>query len=232
MSSMRYDDLLEKLTQPGCAVCHMIQRDVARYLDALLYEYVNKIPTHQAFRAGRGLCNTHYWQLRHTRRGSAVGTAKLSVSVLDEILRIEDQAAPMRSGLARLRGKVSALADALEPEGPCIACKTMQDSEVMYIGMIADHLNEADFQAVFRDSSGLCLPHVRLALRQMKRSSDSELFLTIQRGIWERLKAELETYVRKNQVDHLGEVIGGEGDSWLRAIALLSGEPGIFGLRR
>lgn len=232
MSSMRYDNLLAMFGQHGCAVCNMIRHDVARYLDALLYEYVNEIPVYKAFRAGRGLCNPHYWQLIHTRRGSALGISRLSAVALDEILQIEAQSAPLKAGFAWLRGRTSALADALEPVGPCLACEKLNESEAMYVEMMAEHIHDSRLQEVYRQSEGLCLPHVRQVLRQMKNARDSEALLTIQRVIWERIKAELEEYIRKNQAENLGEPVGKEGDAWQRVISVMSGQRDIFGLRR
>jgi hypothetical protein len=81
---LAYFDLIVTFATPGCAVCNLVLSDVDQYLDSLLYEYVNERETHRTFRASRGLCNEHSWQiLRYS--GSSLGIAILSHAVIDEL---------------------------------------------------------------------------------------------------------------------------------------------------
>jgi hypothetical protein len=81
------------------------------------------------------------------------------------------------------------------------------------------------FEANFKVSSGLCLPHLRLALRQPASREAANALAYAQRDIWQRLKTELETFQRKSDINHAHETRGEEGDSWVRAIGLLAGSP-------
>lgn len=233
-NSMRYFDLVEALDQSGCAVCNLVLRDVDRYLDSLLYEYVNREETHHAFRIGRGLCSLHGMQVAQAK-GGALGVAILFNAALDEVQQVGATSSPAQlSSLARLRGRNSAalLADALEPAGSCPVCEHLTRSEASYIAIMAEHIADAQIQSAYRHSSGLCLPHVRMVLRQISNPSRAELFAHLQYEIWRRLRDELELFIRKSNVRANIGPVGEEGDSWRRAITALAGEAGVFGLRR
>ncbi len=221
---MRYFDLLERFEQSGCAVCNLTQRDVDRYLDALLYEYVNKVPTHQAIRAGRGLCNPHTWQLLNTRKGNVISISILYRAVLDEAEEIERKHAS-KLGFSRLFNRQS-LADDLEPVEMCMACDKQNESEAMYIHMVAEHFHEVHVQELYRNSEGLCLPHIRLLLRAMKSAELTKAFLKMQREHWSRLHAHLDSFIHKFIEDDDHEAV------WQRAMRLLAGHKDMFRLRR
>mgnify|MGYP000641262459 CR=1 FL=1 len=227
-SSPQYYDLLDKFAEPGCAICKLLQRDAARYIDSLLYEYVNDVATQRHYRAARGLCNVHSWQMQQSK-GSVLNIAILSSQALDEIETLE--AGPMRGGL-NLRRNKSSLADALQPTAPCPACTRLNEAEAMIVDCLGKNLDEPRLQTAFRDSAGLCLHHVRLVLRYLDKPAQAETFIAIQRDTWARLQAELQEFIRKADANFTGEGFGTEADSWQRAISALAGEPGVFGLRR
>ncbi|MBI5671550.1 MAG: hypothetical protein HZC41_26460 [Chloroflexi bacterium] len=229
-----YYDLIEACAQPGCPVCSLLLRDAHRFIDSLLYEYVTKPSTNDTFRAARGLCNVHNWQL--TRFGSQVlGIAILQDAALDEVLKlIEANPAQASSALSRWLGSNArpALADRLEPERPCPVCESVAETEKMYLDTLNTYLGNERFQSAFRDSAGLCLPHFRAALRQVADADALERLLTLQTTIWQQLKRELETFITKNDYRYAGDPMGVERDSWLRAISTLAGKDEVFGTRR
>lgn len=224
-TSFAYYDLLEAFPQDGCAVCRLLLRDVDRYLDGLLYEYVNEADTHAAFRSGRGLCNTHSWQLRRYR-GGALGSAILCGAALDEVLRTLERPGP-RTGRRLLgnSGAGAALADALGPQAPCPACQKQTEAAARYSLMIAT--DDARLLGAYRDSQGLCLPHFRAVLRQANGREAVHKLVDIQREIWQRLYAEVQTFITRQDYRYSAEQAGEEGDSWLRVIATLAGEQGL-----
>ncbi len=233
-----YHTFLETFPKPGCAVCNMLLRDGDSFLDSLMYEYVNDLNTHAAFRASRGLCNEHSWQLTDYL-GNALGIAILYRAAIDETLKIigqtSDKITP-QSRLGRLLGaspehSASSLADRLEPSGPCVACEMLIKSEKLYIQVFNDYLSDIPLQDAYRNSDGLCLPHFRQALRQANNPERLDLLLSIQCEIWAKLKAEIGEFEQKiNQ--QISEMTESEGNSWLRAIGRMAGEKGLFGLRR
>lgn len=237
VTPVTYFDLIETFSQPGCAVCSLLLRNVDRSLDALLYEYVNDPDTHRAFRTRRGLCNEHSWQLaRHT--GNALGIAILYEAAVDEVLKTIDRV-PLgvdpQSGLGRLLGSAgkpnaSLLADRLEPAGMCRICELLADSEKQYLHILSDYLGDERMLEAFRSSDGLCLPHFRQLLRRIRHPADLQHLLSIQTAIWSRLREELAEYRDKSDYRRIREGMGAEGSSWLRAIGRLAGEKGVFGV--
>ncbi len=232
-----YFDLIDAFPEPGCAVCRLLQRNAARSLDSLLYEYVTDPDTQQAFRKRRGLCNEHSWQmLRHT--GNALGIATLIGASLDEVLHVLTQT-PLgvdpQSGLGRLlsagsKHNLSGLADQLEPTGACLICSQLSDAEGQYIHVFCQSLDDEALARAFAASDGLCLPHLRQALRCVPDAKRGEKLLTMQVEKWQELRAQLQEFREKNDYRRSGEPMGVEGDSWRRAIRRLAGEEGVFGL--
>jgi hypothetical protein len=244
---LAYYDLIETFATPGCAVCNLVLRDVDQFLDSLLYEYVNKRDTHRTFRASRGLCNEHSWQLLRYS-GSSLGIAILSRAVVDELLKTLENVPTTpasTSGLARLRGNQKAtranratranaasLADRLDPTEPCPACTARANAEQQFLQTLSTYIGDDKMDAAYRDSAGLCLPHFQALLRHPNASPHLEHIVSIQRSIWSRLMSDLEEFADKNRHERMHEAMGPEADSWQRAIASIAGQKGVFGLRQ
>jgi len=233
-TSPRYYDLLEALPEQGCPICRLIIRDRDRYLSSILYEYVNKHETNQAFRDGRGLCNSHMHLLMN-RPGNSLGIALLNHAVMDELLAITDKSVQGNvSGLGRLLGlspdQHHSLAETISPVGPCLLCERMDATERSLLDVLSQIANDTRLRAAFANSpGGLCVPHTRIALQEF---ADAAVFWSLQRVHWQQLHAELQTFIEKNNRSIEQEDFGAEGDSWRRAIHYIAGEDGIFRLRR
>ncbi|MCK6580014.1 MAG: DUF6062 family protein [Anaerolineae bacterium] len=230
-----YFDLLETFPKPGCAVCNLLLRDTHAFLDSIMYEYVMDPETQNKFRDSRGLCDQHGWQI--AQMGSGLGVAVLYERALGDLLETLNAAAKgttRSGGLSRLRGgkEGTALADALEPSQPCIACKHLTESEARYLKEISQHANDPKLQAAYSASDGLCLEHFRGLLRVTGSPARLQTLIAMQTDIWTRLRAELNEFMRKSDFNNAGEKMGVEGSSWRRVVARLGGEHGVFGLRR
>lgn len=228
---LNYYDFLETFPQPGCVVCNLCQRDVSRFIDAHLYEYANTPPTHAAFRASRGLCAVHNTQLADYG-ASVLGIAILHAHILDELLRIAAAPVPQGSAISRLFGSTGSLADKLEPVQNCMVCDVLEHSENAHVRALAEHIDDTRLQEAYRSSEGLCLPHFRLTLRAARDTARLETLISIQIELWSRLKAELDSFAMKYDINHADQAMGTDADSWRRAIALVAGQEDIFGLRR
>lgn len=237
---LRYFDLIEAFPQPGCALCRLLLRGVEQFIDSMLYEFTNTNDMHAAFSASRGMCSEHGHLLRYNKQGNVLAIARLYRTALDDVLAaLNAPAAPPQSpswaerllgGAARANN--APLADRLEPETGCIACDVMAEYERDYVGIICRYAGEARFQEAFQASDGLCLPHFRQVTRALTNPDDTRALVGIQTAIWQGLRAELETFIDKQNYEHIGEPIGREGDSWVRAIMRMAGEKGVFGIRR
>jgi hypothetical protein len=227
-------DMLDQLAEPGCAICALVRRDVDKLLDSILHEQVTDPLTQESFRASRGLCAEHsarFCEYRHV-----LGIAVLVEQVVDEVLEILERT-PARAGRSgsRLRtgARESTLARQLAPLRPCIVCEAQAYGERNYARALAVHLNDARMDEAFRLSDGVCLPHFVLTLNQVEDPDLAQRLADVQKGIWQRLQAELEEFMRKSDAGRSkGEMMDHEGDSWRRAMQLMGGERRVLGLNR
>jgi hypothetical protein len=199
-----------------------MRRDADRLLDSLLYERVMEPDSHRQFRAARGLCNEHSWQLM-SYKGGSLGIATLYQATVDEVLKT----------LQHIPQKSPTLADKLEPTAACMACKLLADSERDYLHVFSRYISDPRVWEAFEASpEGFCLPHFRLALRQNYAPDVLRKIIDTQKAIWERLRASLVEFIDKNRHERMHEEMGEEKDSWQRAIADMAGAKGIFGIER
>lgn len=215
-----YFDLLEAFAEPGCAICRLLERDVERFLDTLLYEHVVDPPTQIDFRASRGLCHAHAWRLM--RFNDALAVAILYDQALDEIMTAAEKTPAERSGGWRLRGDTSPLASALEASKPCPACLVRERAEDIFVRVLGEYVTDDKLGAAFRASDGLCLPHLRLTLN-VSGAQQARQLSQVQQAKWASLKAELELFMRKMDA-HYHEAMSSERTSPQRALARLAGE--------
>ncbi len=237
---LRYFDLLEAFPLPGCALCRLLLRGVEQFVDSLLYEYTNSDEMRAAFADSKGVCSEHGHLLRYNKQGNVLAIAKLYQFVLDDVL--DALAAPLGkaelpSWLDRLFGGAprlnnATLVERLEPKSTCVVCDVMMSYENDFIEIIRRYAGEARFQEAFRASDGMCLPHFRQIVRALTSPEDARTFIGIQKAIWEELRNDLILFIEKQNYEHIGEAMGREGDSWVRAIARMAGEKGVFGVRR
>ena len=171
-----YFDLLDSFRQPGCPICRLGSLTATRYLDILAYENVNDPGEREKLRAARGFCNYHAYRfLEETRDLLAVGIiyrdvvhtvvlalseggpSSLSQGVLS-FLRQDSDDPCEDHGLARLVG----------PTGPCPACLALAGGAADRLHALLDHLAEEDFRVAYERSDGLCYPHFREALGEVR----------------------------------------------------------------
>jgi hypothetical protein len=234
-----YFDLIETFPKGGCAVCKLVQRDTAQYVDTVLFEYANEPALRARFADGRGVCYDHGLLLKHNKIGNVIGVARLYRESLDALLEVLDAAGTAekrepRGLFARKRPDANAvaLAERLEPQNGagCMVCDKLIEFEQLYIDMFNRYLGEARFVEALRTSDGVCLPHLRVILRHVEQPDHAQTLVSIQRDVWRSLRDEVALFEDKQNYERLGGGFGAEADSWVRAILRLAGE--VFGLRR
>jgi len=205
-----YFDLRSACSQPGCPVCRIEQSAVRHFLDALLYEQVNDPKVRDHLRASFGFCQEHAWMAADDLRGNALGLAIIYDDILGAAL---DQLGAPPAG----RGRSSV------PHRPCPACEQRKTTGHRTISVLAEHASDSDLTSALRSSDGLCLPHLRLALNEVRDAAARESLLALHRERFARLRAELAEFIRKNDYRFMHEKTGAEGDSWRRAIGVVAG---------
>lgn len=219
-----YHELLEALSQEGCPICRLGQRVAERYLDGLLYENVNDPGVRESLRTARGFCHRHAWALTAVR-GCSLGVAILYRDVLHTVI---EELARVGGEEKRLRGwSLTANTERgggrLAPQGACPACVQQEEMERIYLQELLRRQDDPRLWPAFAASGGLCLPHLRQALSQTEDDRQRLELLNTQRTIWERLQHDLDEFIRKNDYRFRHEGFGVEADSWLRALAAISG---------
>jgi hypothetical protein len=156
---------------------------------------------------------------------SALGTAIIHRDILGAALgALEGMGAPSGGLLGRLMGQPRGGADPLAPQAGCPACARRREAEAIYLGTLAARIADEELRQHFDASAGLCLPHLRAALRRCDPPAFAQL-KTAQLAVWGRLAGELDEFIRKNDHQFAHEPVGAEGSSWSRASLLVSGHP-------
>jgi hypothetical protein len=229
-----YFELRDALAGPGCALCALALRSMRRYFEALGYESVNDPGIRDAVRAARGFCEVHGRMLRQAR--DALGTAIIHRDVISAVIDALRGLAYRPTSLGdRLRqaiggernGATNGRAHALAPQQPCPACARRQTTDQVYVDALLQHLTDDDLLPLFRDSAGLCLPHLRLAIEHTLDAATFDRLKDAQTAIWQRLAGELDEFIRKHDHRFAAEPLGDEHSSWSRAVDLVSGQFGL-----
>jgi hypothetical protein len=234
MSSFTTYNLLEACREPGCPVCRLERRYVERYLDTQFYENVNNPDLRNILRLSMGFCREHAWLAANERLGDALGFAIIYQDVIGAALELLDKGVPPPTRrwanlLKRIPEQVSAMVYkavfALTPQKRCPACQQRDEMVSIIVSSLAEDLGQAELEGALRASDGLCLPHLRLCLKAVRDSVSCEKLITIHREKLEALHAELAELIRKNDYRFMKEGLGKEVDSWLRAVAMMVGNP-------
>jgi hypothetical protein len=224
--------LLEACREPGCPVCRVEQRSVERYLDNQLYENVNSPKWRDKLRASLGFCHEHAWLAVNQRLGDALGFSIIYRDVVNHVLSNLDRGtAQAPRGLSTIlrqvpegaRTLIENILSAMTPRKRCPACEHRDETTRATISILLEELKSSEMRDALQASDGLCLPHLRQTLEHVQDVTVSKSLLDLHRGKLERLRYELEEFIRKNDYQLIGEGFGEERDAWLRAIAMVAG---------
>ncbi len=233
MNNPIYYELLEAFPQPGCPLCRLVQSAVERSLSHLFYESVTDPSVRHRLRRSLGFCKQHAWLLVDARIGDALGMAIIYHDLLGSLLKHLPQESDLsaQKNPFRLRHRLpfslkTLLGQALEtlaPRHPCPACEQEESSRRAAVSVLASALNDLAFAESFKASGGLCLPHLRQVLEEIRDPLVLEVLLTNSRDKLSALHLELAEIIRKNDYRYRDEAFGPEGDAWKRAVALVVG---------
>jgi hypothetical protein len=235
-----YFELLEVLQQPGCPVCTRQEIASKRALGALLYEQVTDPLTRRHLLGSRGLCNWHAWMLPEIP-DSALGTALVYKHLLQDLLQafpgLLEHRSPSRwrrlvDQVSRRRKRVAEPARRRGQTADCPVCRLCRRAERNDVRTIVTFWAEPEFAQAFKQSSGLCLPHL-LACAQICRGHASlPSVLADHARRFQELTGELEEFIRKRDYRFQREAYGPERDSWRRVLEVFVGRAGVFGPER
>lgn len=231
-----YFQLVEACQRPGCPVCRCVHELTLRSLDALLYEQVTDPTTRGALDQSWGLCAAHS-QVARGAPNAALGLAIIYQGLLGRArarlstTRKAPGAAPVFRGWHSWRGwrrllrspRVTDLAQAWAGRARCPMCITLAGAEAGYVRAALDALDQPEFDAAYARSTGLCLPHVALALGRFPEHRGAATLMTRALPKLDRLAEDLRRFIDKH--DHRSEASFTEAEaaSWAEAVAFFAG---------
>ena len=188
-----YYELLEAIRQSGCPVCRLAIRSGDRFLETYSYEHVNDIEIRELVRAAKGFCHHHTWRLFH--KHSPLGTALTYFDILGEAAQ-QIGAAKEQQGF--LRGLASRVRKGLAPQGTCLGCDAQSSAEQRHLGLLVETLRgDREAQETYGDSDGLCLLHLRTALRSRPARAATDILLRVQERRIAAVREQMSEIVRK-----------------------------------
>jgi len=238
-----YYELLDACAVSGCPICALTLTAVTSYLQAITYEHVNDPEFRDAIVAARGYCNDHSWRLRELR--VALGTALMYRDVIRdaaaELARPSTGGRPDLFGAGQgqggMRDRLAALAGRgtpdrgdgriVDPHRACPACQERDRYELLYLEALLSHIQDERMSQAFRDAGGLCMVHLDRLIATTRQTAALARLIALQRECLLRLHDELTEFIRKNDYRFSSEGMGVERDSWVRAVEIVAGKPGI-----
>jgi len=196
----------EALLKEGCPACHLATRSVARYLETLFYEGVNDPAPRTRLQRSMGFCPAHTALI--LQYGNPLGIALLYRDLISQ--------AQESLGKGRITRRKRSLT-------PCPACEVEHESERRYLKALTDLLSQPDVQEQFRQSEGLCLPHLEMAF-QMASPATLHFLIQSEKEHLNRLQGLLEEIIRKHDYRFQHEPWGSERKAWRQAPRKLSGQ--------
>jgi hypothetical protein len=202
-----YYNLLEQLKDSACPICSQAEKSVQKFLDSYLYEGVNDDRNWNRLSAAGGWCSRHARQLEGFSDGLAV-----ALFYRHEIRkRIQSLGERKETGWFSKKSSIP----------PCPACIYQDEIEAGQAHLLVQSLGEEEFQTVFRNHPGLCLPHTTAVLGNLR----GDEALRYQKSASEKLEAlcvELDEIVSKSDY-RASDKMGSSGDAWKRALARVYG---------
>ena len=214
-------EVRDALAEPGCAVCRLSIRSVARLIRSIAYEQVNDVGLREQLRRAGGFCNVHAYQWLNQAR-SVLGTALIYRDVLQAALTDIDSATVSGQPRRGLRG----LLGGGHSEARCPACQAQAEAETRYLeALLAIAAAEP---ATIEGSDATCLRHTLAAVRARHLGTDSVVRRA--HAAVEQMLSELDEVVRKEDYRFRHEPRSqAERTSPARAIAWAAGTDGLVG---
>jgi hypothetical protein len=209
-------NLEQALTEEGCPVCRCLATMTRRYLENLLYEFVNDPRTRDHLRASAGFCREHAWTLQQ------MGDPLAHSIIYADLLEGFSHELSKTTNVSRRSIPIFHL----EKVEPCPVCREEKETEARYVAGLVTALHKKAFRQKYQQGGYLCLPHFRAAHERARRGEGQEFLIQVQLEALAQLRAQLQEFIRKSDYRYAQELPGVERDAWIRAIQLWVGSLG------
>ncbi len=205
-----YNDLLELLKDPRCAVCQIKQRSMKHYVATAFIEDVTDGEFRQEMRTTLGYCRRH---------------SSFVLNILPRTLHGMGVAIVYEDILAQVQTILRKTPHENIPEqNDCALCLFESELVDYALQLIGDYCNDAEFQNAYTNSDGLCFPHMRSLCERLSGDSLKFVLNDHQRKL-SALATHLSEFQRKNDYrfndEHITEE---EAKAWQKAVRFMVGE--------
>jgi len=168
--------LQQALKENHCPICFILERTE--------FEFTCRLQSNEEAslegRLKRGervwLCNYHLWQFYRIAKISTV--ANLVQACFAKTLRASSMG--------------------IEDFGsPCLACRILDEEEERLVIELMKDLHAAEFRSLYSKSDGLCIPHYKMVISQLRDESDKLFLLECQQHSFEKLLPSLKEVFAK-----------------------------------
>jgi hypothetical protein len=221
----RSSDELHRLIQSHpdrCPICGFVAGAIRRHIDTLFYELVNDIPTREAIRKSAGFCKPH--SLLVAEQADALGTSLIYADVLkNELTSLDDGQFDRPPNTV---GTVARILDGSVPgRTPCPVCREERGQAEIAVDALLEGVRHQAFASAFQNSSGLCLPHFRIAFLRARDPIAWRRVLEVERAALGHMTEDLQGLARRYDYRYADDAGGDESDAWRRALYLAAGWP-------
>jgi len=229
-------DLLDAFGQDGCPICGLALRSVAHYMEAMNYDSVGDQDFRSQLRKSMGFCNLHAHQWLDT--AFILGTAEIYRDVLNDLIaRLREETWQPGDFADHLLSWFSHRQfDQTEnilafPTASCPACEQLAETESMLIRTLISEWDTPAFRDAYLASSGLCIPHLRMAWAAAPSSSIRKNLRDHALKVEERMLGQLEEVIRKHDYRYQHEPAGKEKGAAQRVVQHVAGQDRIVKLQ-
>jgi len=213
-----YFNLFDAFKEPGCPICFLLKKNIHKLMDDFLYESVNDPVLRKEIRSSQGFCNRHAWQLQ--KFGDGFSQAIIYSDLMDITLKKIGNVVSAKKLLKEINLGTNS-------KQLCMFCGQEKDTEERYISVLWESFDDPEFHGGYKDSFGLCLPHIVFALKRCKDKKSGKELIEIEAAKLSNLAGELKEFMRKHDYRFSQQKIGAEGNSWIRAIEKFIGKEDI-----
>ena len=230
-----YVTLMKNLKLSGCPVCRVGHEQEHTFIDSMFYEQVNEPELRQNLKKSMGFCYTHALQV--ISFGDPLGNAIIYENLLLDVKERMKQAIAKTvntSSTAKRffhRSHEPDIRYPLYANEKCPICVAKRQLDQDYLDFLVSHIDDDALAAAYRQSFGLCTPHLAEAVRIAQRRSFHQQLVQLEQlesAIMDHLIAELKEIMRKSDYRFADDPPGAEKDAWIRAIHKISGSPKLY----
>ena len=200
-----------------CPVCDALSRAVFDFFVSLEGSLIKNVQVRKEFASIRGLCNLHTWQFQNVAapQDISLGYASLVETVAISLEEIANDSSGQHA---------QAVTHLLSKSEHCPACETLKKEQAAQATRFLEYISTPDGQKFYRQSLGLCLPHLQTVLAIQPSEEIVKFLLTEQAEHFNDLADDMRSYTLKRDAIRRGLMNSNEENAWRRALVQLVGE--------